>query len=108
MIQRRLDRQSARRKARQNARHANDNIAEAPAEAPAPASEPVRLMLGDCLERLADVADHSVDLIAADLPYGSTACAWDAVVPFDEMWREFERVLKPRGAVVLTARRMFG
>ncbi len=107
MIQRRLDRQSARRKARQNARHANDNIAEAPAEAPAPHPEPVRLLLGDCLDRLKDIADHSVDLIAADLPYGSTACDWDSIIPLDQMWTEFRRVLKPLGSVVLTSAGMF-
>jgi len=102
-LQRQIDRRVARRQARRT-RPANDNIQQ-PAADPAPAT--VRLMEGDCLARLRDLPDRSVDLIAADLPYGSTACAWDAVIPFDEMWAEFERVLKPRGAVVLTASGMF-
>jgi hypothetical protein len=62
-----------------------------------------RLILGDCLERMAEIEAGSVDLIAADLPYGTTACEWDTAIPFGPMWAAFKRVLKPRGAVVLTA-----
>lgn len=55
---------------------------------------------GDCLALLADLPDGSVDLILVDPPYGSTACSWDQVVPFEPMWREVWRVLKPNGAAL--------
>jgi site-specific DNA-methyltransferase (adenine-specific) len=63
----------------------------------------VRLWRGDCLERMADVEPGSVDAILCDLPYGTTACAWDAVIPFAPLWDQYRRVLKPKGAIVLTA-----
>ncbi len=61
------------------------------------------LLHGDCLDRMAEIADGSVDLIAADLPYGTTQCRWDSVIPFEPLWAHYRRALKPRGAVVLTA-----
>lgn len=64
-------------------------------------------MLGDCLERMAEIADGSVDLVLCDPPYGTTACSWDAVIPFEPMWRAIRRVLKPRGAAVFTASQPF-
>jgi hypothetical protein len=67
----------------------------------------ITLMLGDCLDRMGEIADGSVDLIAADLPYGTTACKWDVVIPFEPLWTHYRRVLKPRGAVVLTASQPF-
>jgi DNA modification methylase len=67
----------------------------------------VRLMMGDCLERMADIEDGSVDLIAADLPYQVTACQWDVLIPFAPLWAHFRRLLRPRGAVVLTASQPF-
>lgn len=51
--------------------------------------------------------DASVDMVLADLPYGTTACAWDTVIPFEPMWSRFKRVIKPRGAIVLTATEPF-
>lgn len=51
--------------------------------------------------------DASVDMILADLPYGTTACAWDTVIPFEPMWERFKRVIKPHGAIVLTAAQPF-
>ncbi len=65
------------------------------------------LMEGDCLERMKEIPDGSVDLVLTDPPYGTTACAWDAVIPFEPMWREVRRVLKPRGAAVFTASQPF-
>jgi site-specific DNA-methyltransferase (adenine-specific) len=70
-------------------------------------SDDCRLMLGDCLDVMPTLADGSIDLILADLPYGTTACKWDVVIPFEPMWAEFKRLLKPRGAVVLTAAQPF-
>jgi site-specific DNA-methyltransferase (adenine-specific) len=67
----------------------------------------MRLLLGDCLDRMAEVEDGSVDLILADLPYGTTACKWDTVIPLGPLWHHYRRVLKPRGAVVLTASQPF-
>jgi site-specific DNA-methyltransferase (adenine-specific) len=64
-------------------------------------------MLGDCLERMKEIPDASVDMILCDLPYGSTACAWDQVIPFDALWSEYRRVIRADGAVVLTASQPF-
>lgn len=59
------------------------------------------LYQGDCLQEMDRIADKSVDAIIADLPYGTTACSWDTVIPFEPLWVHFKRVLKDRGAVVL-------
>lgn len=64
-------------------------------------------LFGDCLERMKEVATGSVDMILCDLPYGTTACAWDQVIPFEPLWREYWRVCKPNAAVVLTASQPF-
>ena len=61
----------------------------------------IQLMQGDCLVRMAEIPDGSVDMILADLPYGTTACKWDNVIPFEPLWKHYWRVLKPNGAVVL-------
>ncbi len=66
-----------------------------------------RLYLGDCLEVMSQLEAQGVDLICADLPYGVTACTWDRIIPFDRLWSEYERVLKPNGSVVLTASQPF-
>lgn len=67
----------------------------------------MRLMMGDCLERMAEIEDGSVDAIICDPPYGTTACKWDAVIPFEPMWQQVWRVLKPNGAAVFTASQPF-
>ena len=64
-------------------------------------------MLGDCLERMKEIPDGSVDLILTDPPYGTTACKWDAVIPFEPMWREVKRVLKRGGAAVIFGQEPF-
>lgn len=74
---------------------------------PASSSEAVRLLHGDCLDLLPTLPARSVDLVLSDWPYGTTACAWDSVIPLDRLWPEIKRVLKPRGAVVLTASQPF-
>ena len=61
----------------------------------------VTLYLGDCLEVMHAIEDNSADAIIADLPYGTTACKWDQVIPFEPLWEHFKRLLKPHGAVVL-------
>jgi site-specific DNA-methyltransferase (adenine-specific) len=62
-----------------------------------------RLILGDCLEVLPTLEAGSVDLVLADPPYGTTACKWDSIIPLEPMWAELKRLIKPRGAVVMTA-----
>ncbi|MDB5349467.1 MAG: phage methylase [Planctomycetota bacterium] len=62
-----------------------------------------RLLRGDCLGRLAEVEDGSVSAVLCDLPYGTTACPWDVVIPFAPLWAHYLRVLKPRGVAVLSA-----
>jgi site-specific DNA-methyltransferase (adenine-specific) len=65
------------------------------------------LFNGDCLDIMPRLAAGSVDLILCDLPYGTTACSWDAVIPFELLWREYRRVLKGNGAIVLTSAQPF-
>jgi len=61
------------------------------------------LYKGDCLIESEKIETGSVDLILTDLPYGTTACSWDEIIPMDEMWKVFYRVLRPNGFIVLTA-----
>ena len=65
------------------------------------------LMNADCLQAMCVIPDGSVDMILCDLPYGTTQNKWDSVIPFEPLWREYWRVLKPNGAVVLTAQPPF-
>ncbi len=64
-------------------------------------------MQGDCLELMKDIPDGSVDMILADLPYGTTACKWDTIIPFEPLWEQYKRIIKPNGAIVLTASQPF-
>lgn len=59
------------------------------------------IILGDCLEKMKDIPDGCVDAIITDLPYGTTACAWDSVIPFDKLWEQYIRIVKPTAAIVL-------
>ena len=66
------------------------------------------LLYGDCLELMPlAVPDGSVDMILCDLPYGTTACKWDTIIPFEPLWAEYRRVAKPNSAIVLTASQPF-
>ena len=60
-----------------------------------------KLLQGDCLELMKDIPDGSVDAIITDPPYGTTACKWDSVIPFEPMWAELKRIIKPNGAIVV-------
>jgi len=61
----------------------------------------LQLIQGDCLELMKDIPDGSVDMILADLPYGTTACKWDTIIPFEPLWEQYERIIKDNGAIVL-------
>ena len=61
----------------------------------------VLLMQGDCLELLKGIPDGSVDMVLTDPPYGTTACKWDSVIPFEPMWEQLNRIIKPNGAILL-------
>ena len=62
---------------------------------------------GDCLEIMKDIPNESIDMILCDLPYGTTACKWDTIIPFDKLWEQYERIIKQNGAIVLTASQPF-
>ena len=70
-------------------------------------TENIWLMKGDCLERMKEIESGSVDMILTDPPYGTTACKWDSVIPLDLMWEQLKRVIKPNGAIVMTASQPF-
>ncbi len=61
----------------------------------------IKLFLGDCIDILKQIKSKSVDLIVCDLPYGTTACSWDIIIPFDKLWLEYKRVIKDKGVIVL-------
>ena len=61
----------------------------------------IQLFKGDCLELMKSIPDGSIDAIITDPPYGTTACKWDSVIPFDLMWEQLNRIIKPNGAIVL-------
>ncbi len=67
----------------------------------------VTLYHGDCLELMNEIPDGSVDMVMADLPYGTTACKWDSVIPFEPLWAAYRRVCKKNAAIVLTASQPF-
>lgn len=67
----------------------------------------IDLFLGDCLKEMQNIKDKTIDLILCDLPYGSTQCSWDTIIPFDELWKQYDRVLKKSGVVVLFSSGLF-
>ena len=62
---------------------------------------------GDCLELMKEIQSGSIDMILCDLPYGTTACKWDTIIPFSELWSQYKRVIKENGAIVLTSSQPF-
>lgn len=66
-----------------------------------------KLILGNCLEQMKNIPDGSVDMILTDPPYGTTACKWDSIIPLEPMWEQLKRVIKPNGAIVMTASQPF-
>ena len=70
-------------------------------------NEDIWLMKGDCLERMKEIPDGSVDMILTDPPYGTTACKWDSIIPLEPMWEQLKRIIRPNGAIVMTASQPF-
>lgn len=67
----------------------------------------MNLHLGDCLEILPTLANHSVDMVLVDLPYGTSICKWDSIIPLDKLWEQYNRICKEDGAMVFTAAQPF-
>ena len=67
----------------------------------------MELIHGDCLEEMKNIPDGSVDMVLADPPYGTTACKWDSIIPLEPMWEQLKRIIKPNGAIVMTASQPF-
>jgi len=67
----------------------------------------IQLLYGDCLELIKDIPDGSIDMILCDLPYGTTALKWDIIIPFEPLWEQYKRIIKPNGAIALNASQPF-
>ena len=67
----------------------------------------IDLKQGDCLELMKEIPDKSIDMILADLPYGTTACKWDSIIPFDKLWEQYKRIIKENGAICLFSSQPF-
>ena len=67
----------------------------------------IELFQGDCLEKMKDIPDKSIDMILCDLPYGTTSCSWDIVIPFDKLWEQYDRIIKDNGNIVLFSGGLF-
>ena len=65
------------------------------------------IALGDCLEIMKEIPDNFVDMILCDLPYGTTQCKWDTIIPFEPLWAEYDRITKKNAAKVFTAMQPF-
>ena len=66
-----------------------------------------KLYQGDCLEIMKEINEESIDFILCDLPYGTTQNKWDSVIPLDELWKQYSRILKPKGVIALTSQGVF-
>lgn len=66
-----------------------------------------QLINDDCLKAMKHIPDKSIDCIICDLPFGSTKCSWDIIIPFDELWKQYNRIIKDNGAIVLFATEPF-
>src|SRR5574344_1670095 len=60
-----------------------------------------KVLQGDCLELMRNIPDKSIDMVLCDLPYGTTACKWDVIIPFEPLWEQYKRIIKDNGAIVL-------
>ena len=62
-----------------------------------------QLHCGDCLDIMKTISDNCIDMVFCDLPYGTTRNSWDEIIPFDKLWEQYDRIVKPNGAIVLTS-----
>lgn len=67
----------------------------------------IKLVQGDCLDKMKDIPDGSIDMVLTDPPYGTTACKWDSIIQLEPMWEQLKRVIKQNGAIVMTASQPF-
>lgn len=67
----------------------------------------IELIQGDCLEKMKYIPDKNIDMILCDLPYGTTSCKWDTIIPFEPLWEQYSRIIRPNGAIVLTTSQPF-
>ena len=67
----------------------------------------IEIFNADCLEKMNDIKDHSIDMVLCDLPYGTTACSWDIIIPFDKLWEQYKRICKDNAAIVLFGQEPF-
>ena len=67
----------------------------------------IKLIHGDCITEMNNIPDKSIDLILCDLPYGTTKCSWDVIIPFDKLWEQYYRIIKDNGAIVLFGQEPF-
>lgn len=67
----------------------------------------IQLFCGDCLQIMPDISSGAIDMVMADVPYGTTACKWDSIIPLEPMWKHLRRLIKPNGAIVMTASQPF-
>ena len=65
------------------------------------------IICGDCLEVMATLSDKSIDMILCDLPYGTTHCKWDIIIPFEPLWKQYRRIVKNNGAILLCGNEPF-
>ena len=70
-------------------------------------NENIELLHGDCLEQMKNIEDKSIDMILCDLPYGTTSCKWDSIIPFEPLWEQYKRIIKDNGAIVLFGQQPF-
>lgn len=69
--------------------------------------EDIKLIHGDCLVEMKNIPDQSIDMVLCDLPYGTTVCKWDTIIPFEPLWEQYERIIKDNGAIVLFCKQPF-
>ena len=67
----------------------------------------IELWKGDCLDLMQNISDKSIDCIICDLPYGTTSCSWDIIIPFEELWKQYDRIIKDNGAILLFGQEPF-
>ena len=67
----------------------------------------MKLINGDCITEMNNIPDKSIDMILCVLPYGTTKCSWDIIIPFDKLWEQYSRIIKDNGAIVLFGQEPF-